>query len=173
MAIVIELSARLTNVITRRLGTHRLTTFLTRCLGAQNRMNCSPKQRYPGWEYRSSERYSAPLRNHRRTGGVEGDLAVLTRWLKPTLTEIAHFDALASAENELTEFFDLRKISEWADELALTCKIAVRRDQFNHLVKLPLFGTIANNPAHQHRVISPRSDTILTRRLKSTIVVLR
>ena len=172
MAIVIELSARLTNVLTRRLGTHGLTSCLTRRLGTQT--ECTAHQRRGTRAGNTTRRSGIPtLRNHRQTSGVEDDLAVLTRWLKPTLTEIAQFAALASTEVELNEFFVLCKLSELANELALTCKIAVRRDQFNPSVKLSLFGTIANKPAHRYRAISPRSDTILTRRLKSTIVVRR
>ena len=44
------------------------------------------------------------------------------------MTEVAHFAALASTENELPEFFEMCKIAAWTSELALTCKIAVIRD---------------------------------------------
>ena len=44
------------------------------------------------------------------------------------VTEVAHFAALASTESELSGMFEMCEVSEWANELALSCKIAVRRD---------------------------------------------
>ena len=103
MAIVIELSARLTTALTRWLGTQRLTTFLTRWLGTQTRMNCSLNQQFPDWEYHSAERYSS-LRDYRQVGGVGSEPCVLTRWLQRTMTEIADFAALASTETNSLSF---------------------------------------------------------------------
>ena len=90
--------------------------------------------------------------------------------VKTSLTEVAHFAALASTETELSELFEMCKVSEWANELALSCKIAVRRDWFNPVVKQTLCGTNANKRASPRRMGNPRNDEILPRRLKFTIV---
>ena len=67
----------------------------------------------------------SPLRDYRQVGGVGSEPCVLTRWLRRTATEVAHVAALASAEAELSEFFEMCKIAEWTNELALTREIAV------------------------------------------------
>ena len=48
--------------------------------------------------------------------------------VKRTMTEIADVAAIAPAENELSEFFEMCMISGRANELALSCKIPGRRD---------------------------------------------
>ena len=59
---------------------------------------------------------------------AEAPEEVIAKLAEIKVAEIGHFAALASAETELAEFFDLCKISEWANELAFSCKIAIRRD---------------------------------------------
>ena len=52
---------------------------------------------------------------------------VIAKLAEIKVAGVAHFAALASAETELSELFEMYKVSEWANELALSCKIAVRR----------------------------------------------
>ena len=67
---------------------------------------------------------------------IKATFFFLTAWLKTSTTEAAHFSALAAKEEDHTEFFEMLKLADWSNELALCCKIAIRRITFNPSVKL-------------------------------------
>ena len=56
--------------------------------------------------------------------GVPGE--VIAKLAEIKVAEVAHFAALTSTGAGLSELFEMCKLSEWKNELARSCKIAVR-----------------------------------------------
>ena len=104
MALVAQISARLTIVLPRRLDSFQIAHAPNMAVRFKYRKRRPQKQKF--------------LKGHCHVGGNQGRNTVLTcRCIQP-LKGIWHFAALALTENELSTVFDLCKISDLGRELA-------------------------------------------------------